>query len=212
MKKFPFKKLRPKLGAITASLHYNPYCDLPPTVWYTIKVEIEPLELGGSAAEPGLETLVEEPIIFDGLKFEKHQWNALTGSYKFNDDQNGSFYVSSSHNPVDVRELKLRYRDGITYEVEVLATFHFEYEGAGYADETTSLVFTAEHRGFDFHVPSWNEPEQVRFPAAWKIPSTAPNWPPETIRQFVQRYFDLTQFSSLKIESGMLHAKPTVPK
>lgn len=212
MKRFPFSRLRPKLGSITASLHYNPYSDLPPTVWYTIKLEIEPLELGSSAAEPDYEKVVDAPIIFDGLRFKHHQWNALTGTYKFHDEQNGSFYVTSAHNPVDVCELKLQFRDGATYDVKVLATFHFEYEGAGYADETTRLVFAAVHRGFIFHVPRWNEPEKVRFPASWKIPSTVPDWPPDTIRQFVQRYFDITQFTSLKIENGVLHAEPSPPK
>jgi hypothetical protein len=198
------------MGWITASLTYNPYCDLPPKVWHSISIEIEPLALGPDAAMPEYETTVDSNIVLDGLHIERHKWNSLDGTFTFDDDQNSSFYVSSAHNPVTVRELTLRYRDNATYDVDATATFHFEFEGAGYADETTRLVFPAVHRGFCFCVPRWNEPDEVAFPADWGVPSTSHDWSPDTIREFAQRYFDLTQFSALTIENGILRAEPTV--
>ena len=210
MKRFPFAHLRPKVGWITASLQYNPYCDLPPTVWHSISIEIEPLSLGADAAMPEYETTVDSNIVFDGLQISGHKWDSLNGTYTFDDDQNGSFYVSSAHNPVTVGELSLRYRDGVTYDVDATATFHFEFEGAGYADETTRLVFPAVHRGFCFCVPHWSEPDKVALPVDWGVPSTSPDWSPETIRDFTQRYFDLSQFPVITIEHGILRAEPTV--
>src|SRR5690349_18068310 len=115
MKRFPFARLRPKTAWFTASLQYNPYSDLPPTVWHSINLEIEPLALGQDAAMPEYETVVDSGIIFDGLIIEGGKWDSLDGLYTFDDDQNGSFYVSSAHNPVTVRELTLKYCGNATY-------------------------------------------------------------------------------------------------
>lgn len=210
MKRFPFARLRPKTGWIDASLVYNPYSDLPPTVWHSITIEIEPLVLGSDAAMPEYEATVDSNIVLGGLRIDRHKWSSLDGTFAFDDDQNGSFYVSSVHNPVTVRELSLRYRETATYDVDATATFHFEFEGAGYADETTRLVLPAVHRGFCFRVPRWNEPDQVEFPADWGIPSASHDWTPDTIRAFAQRFFDLTQCAAITIENGVLRAEPTV--
>ncbi len=209
MKRFPFSHLKPKMGWITASLIYNPHCSLPPTVWHTITLEIEPIELGSDAVMPEHQKAVDSQVIFDGLPIKAATWNSMDGTYSFGDEQNGSFYVSFAHNPVTVRELSLRYRGGTAYDVDATATFHFEYEDSGYADETTRLVFPAVYTGFSFSVPHWSNPANVSLPPEWGVPSTAPEWPSNTIRDFVQKHFDLSQFAEVTIEDRTLHAKPT---
>ena len=122
----------------------------------------------------------------------------------------GHFNVSSAHNPVTVRELTLKYCGNATYQIDATAMFHFEFEGAGYADETTRLVFRAIHHDFCFCVPRWSKPNDVTFPVDWGIPSTSHDWSPDTTRKFAQSHFDLTQFGSVTIENGILRAAPTV--
>jgi len=209
MKRFPFSRLKLKEGWISSSLIYNPHCNLPPTVIHEISIEIDPLELGADAAMPEYQQVVNSSIVFDGLIFERRSWNALGGSYTFGDDQNGSFYVSSAHNPVTVRQLTLQHRGGATYDADSVATFHFEYEDSGYADETTRLLFSAKYGGFRFCVPQWSTPDKIAFPSEWNIPSASRDWPESAIRDFAARYCDLSQFAKITIENGILSARPT---
>lgn len=200
--------MRPRVAWITARLHYNPYCDLPPTVVHAISIDIEPIELGTDAAMPDYETTVNSPMYFDGLALPARPWDDLTGTYHFKDDQDGSFCVSSAHNPVVLHELTLRHRDGALYDADATATFHFEFEDSGYADETTRLIFPVTHRGFVFCVPQWSEPDEVTFPADWRIPSVSHDWSAATIREFAGRYCDLSQYAEITIEDQILTARP----
>lgn len=145
---------------------------------------------------PEYENIIDSTIILSGLALDGLSWNSLSGTYTFDSiDQDGSFYVTSVHNPVTVNKLVLQYCGDTTYDVDATTTFHFEIEGSGYVEETSRLVFAAVHRGLVFFVPNRGTPDE---------------WSPNVTRNFVERYFDLSHFTEITIEDGVFFAKPSV--
>ncbi|MHA3774888.1 hypothetical protein ACXR0O_25490 [Verrucomicrobiota bacterium sgz303538] len=210
MKSFPFSRLKPIEAEITSHLAYNPYSDYPPAVRWTVRIDIAPLSLGPDAAAPEIETEVDSSILLAGLELNIRDWRELSGEFTwFGEHQDGSFCVTSAHNPVDARKLVLTRKEGALFDLDATMDFCFEFEGAGYTDETTRIVCPARYSGFRFCVPTWNEPAKVKFPKGWKVPSAEPQWSDDEILDFVRRYADLTPFASVEVTEGnYLEAKP----
>jgi hypothetical protein len=201
MNRFPFSKLKIKDAKIQNSLAYNPLADYEPKVRWSITLEIAPIDLSDSACLDS-ESTVESDILLDDLELDISSLNDLAGSFSFSEQQNGSFYVSWVHNPVDVIDLELRKLEDNKYQVDAKVQFFFEHESSGFQDEVVQLSFMATYIGFKFDVPHWTNPEAVDLPEEWNVPSTAPQWTDEQLRTFVSQYLDLSEYPEVEIRDG----------
>lgn len=209
MKRFPFARLKISQASISSSLTFNPYSDIPPKCRWTIDIGIEPLKLGDDAAMPDFEQVVDSNICLERLELEIASWRSLAGRFTFSEPQGGSFYVSHAHNPIDILDLTMTPKDGACFDVDATVEALFEYEGAGYQNEVTRLVFPATYEGFRFQVPTWSDPADVVFPPEWQVPSVEPSWTDQEIREFLSHHINLSDHMPLTIEKGQfVEAKP----
>ncbi len=200
LKRFPFDRLTINKASIISSLHYNVGC--PPKVRWCIGISIEPLDLGDDAAYPELETTVDSGVSLDQLELSIQNWRQLAQTFEFSESQNGSFYVTSAHNPVDAVRLEIRSAGGMEFDITATARFQFEFEQSGYEDDLIQLAFRATYEGFRFSVPTWNDPKSVDLPIEYGIPSMNAEWSQYDMLSFVGRYVDLSQYNPPNIEDN----------
>jgi hypothetical protein len=213
MKRFPFSRLQIREAVIESSLRYNAYPPYhEPKIRWSIEIEIEPLELKDDAFDPDLEKVVDSNLELEELDLNVSSWRDLAGVFESLESQDGSFYVSSAHNLIEVVKLTMTFNGGTGFTVDATLRFCFELENSGYQDEIVRLVFPATYRGFRFRVPRWNEPVTVRCPDEWGVPSNEPEWTDEQILGFVERYIDLAPYEAPVIKDhNHLSAKPARP-
>jgi hypothetical protein len=181
-------------ASIVSSLHYN--VGVPPKVRWCINMPIAPLDLGDDAAYPELETIVDSAVSFDELDLDIEDWRELANTFEFSSSQNGSFYVTSAHNPVDAIRLTITDLGNTLFQIAATARFCFEFEQSGYQDAVVDLNFTAKYVGFHFCVPTWTDPNSVILPAEYGVPSMQPDWTHQEILSFVAQHLDLSQFDA----------------
>ena len=199
LKRFPFDQLTITEASIVSSLHYN--VGYPPKVRWCFRISIEPIELGDNAAYPDLETTVESGFSFDELELEIQNWHQLAQTFEFSGSQNGSFYVTSAHNPVDVVKLEIRSAGATEFDIAATALFQFEFEQSGYEDGVVQIAFRARYEGFGFGIPTWNDPASV-LPKEYGVPSMEAEWSQYDILSFAGRYIDLSQYDAPTINDN----------
>ena len=165
-------------------------------------LEIEPLILGVDAVDPEFENEIDSEITLDEIELDIPNWHHLENHFEFTNSQNGSFYVSTAHNPVDALSLDFTRVNDNNFDVSAKSKFCFEFEGSGYRDEIVDLRFAAKYVGFSFVVPTWNEPKSIEFPPDWSVPSTEPEWTGDQILTFVSKYVDLNAYQSPEISKN----------
>ncbi len=203
LKRFPFSRLTIKEASIRATLMYNPYPPRTvPKVRWSIGIQTHPMELKEATIDPDLETVVDSPITLEQLDLDIASWHDLAGTFALSvDSQDGTFCVSTAHNPVHVEKLIMTSEGGTRFNVDATMRFYFELEGTGFRDEVIRLSFPAKYEGFTFCVPDWSEPSKAKCPARWGVPSNKPEWTDKQLLGFVQRYIDLSQYERPKIKS-----------
>lgn len=205
LKDFPVHKVRAKTASLGASLIYNP--DLEPTVWYSIGIELEPIELGDDAYAPDVfgETL-ETELRLGGIVIPARSWTEIDGEYGPVEDQGeSSVYVSSVHVPIDIKSVVIKPIKGNRFRVHLELLIDFEYAGAGYRSTTLTLDVEADYEGVGFYVPQWNEPDKVKFPDEWRIPAT---FDERTVAELLGRFVDLDGYRLTRDEDSY-HLQPT---
>lgn len=209
LKDFPVSKLKPEFARFGGSLHFNPHCNHPPTIWYRIGIDLESFDLGENAPDPEFwGTTVDTTLSAGGIVLPLRDWREIGGEFgPIEDVGEGSIYVSSVHNPVDVSLIRFERIQGTRFRINLNAAIAFEFEGAGFRDTKCSLEFEADYAGLSFHAPIWNDPDSVEFPDAWNIPE---EFNETTVKELFERFVD-TALYDLKQdgESFWLHPRDT---
>jgi hypothetical protein len=190
LKTFPSHKVRARSAVLGARLTYNPYSKLQPTIWHAIEIELEPIDLGDDAYAPDIfgETL-ETSVRLGGIALAERSWTSIAGEQgPVEDTGSSSMYVSNVHVPVDIVSLVFDRLQGKRFAIHVELWLDFEYAGAGYRNTLLALDMEADYDGVSFRVPQWNEPDKVKFPEDWRIP-TAFN--ERTVAELFGRFVDL---------------------
>src|SRR5690349_7245553 len=106
-KRFPFHRMEVTGGAMSSSIYWNPYCDLPPTHFYSLHIAHAPLVLGKDANEEDAEY---HPVVDSGFSLEaiefpgRRSWKDLDGLRTWEPSEHygdASIYISGRHNLVD---------------------------------------------------------------------------------------------------------------
>lgn len=200
LKHFPVSKLKPQTTSFSGSLHFNPYCKLSPVVWYEIKIDLEPFDLGEDVPDdPYTEyfgTEVETTLIAGGIILPFRDWRQISGEYgPVENVGQGHIYVSGVHNTVDTERIRFERIQGARFRILIDLAIAFEYESAGFYDTKCSLEFETEFTGLSFDAPVWSSPDTVKFPQDWRIPKSFDG---TTVTELFERFvdtnlYDLTQ-------------------
>jgi hypothetical protein len=193
LKNFPISKLKPIASRFGGSLEFNPYCDLPPTIWYRIGIDLEPFDLGADA--PYAEyfgTQVDTTLSAGGIVLPFRDWRQISGEFgPVEDVGEGSIYVSSVHNSVDVASIRFKRIQGTRFRINLDVAIAFEAEDTGFRDTTCSLEIEVEYEGLSFLAPTWANPESVKFPGDWKIPD---EFDEITVCELFERFVDTESY------------------
>jgi len=189
LKDFPVSKLKPKFASFGGSLQFNPYCDLPPTIWHRISIDFESFDLGESAPDPQFfGTTVDTDLSAGGIILSFRDWREIGGEFgPIEDVGEGSIYVSNVHNPVDVSLIRFERIQGTKFRINLDVAIAFEFEGSGFRDTTCSFEFEVDYSGLSFHAPIWNDPDSVEFPDVWNIPE---EFNEATVMELFERFVD----------------------
>jgi hypothetical protein len=183
MKPFPIEKLIPIGSSMEARIEFNPFAKIPPSLWYGIGIRFENVI-------PDQETLF---IDLDGIFLPERQWQKLSGTYRPEKRwENGSVYVDSVHNPVDLHALTFLRRQGNFFDVKAELYIDFAFEGAPYENTAVTLDFTTEFLGIKFREPNWSDPSSVKFPREWRIPH---EFSQESVDELVSRFVDIDVYT-----------------
>lgn len=206
LKQFPMELVRPVEARFGGSLHYNPYCDLSPTIWYNFGVTLAPIELGESAVAPDLfgDTL-ETQLALGGIVIPQCSWKGIAGEYGPVEDQGeSSVYVSNVHVPIDIESVVFSRLSGCNFRIQLALHIDFEHAGAGYANAGVALEIEAQYEGLSFCIPRWTNPEEVVFPKPWRIPARFNN---STVSEMFARFVDLDGYR-LEEDEDSFHFHP----
>ena len=104
MTRIPADRFRPKSGQMRAHLFQNQHIRLAPTLFYDITIPLEPFDSGLEWEEQPVHT--EFRLEFVRLPIK--DWRDLDGkSFEVaQDDADGSIYLGTAHNPVDIRRIQ----------------------------------------------------------------------------------------------------------
>lgn len=186
--RFPVEQIRVVSAGFGGSIHYNPIANLAPCLWYGFGVDLAPIELGDAAAHDRERTL-RTSLSFGGIVLPQRRWTDISGVYgPIPDVGDGSIYLSSVHNPIDIRRVSFRRLEGVRFAVNVELLIAFECGGSGFEDAVVSLEFEADYGGVSFYVPEWTNPDQIRFPPEWRIPAAFDD---DSVREIFSRFIDL---------------------
>lgn len=138
-------------------------------------------------------------------------WKTLPGEYRLDSTHGSDMWISGmNYGLVDLNKVTITSKGGASYEVVLDLTFNFDE--TSFRKGRRSISFQADYKGLKFLAPVWNEPAEVKFPLAWKIPTTAPHWSDEAVREFVSAHVSLSTFSKVVIDQSgsytILEAKP----
>lgn len=189
LKDFPVSKLKPTDSGFGGSLEFNPYCDLPPTIWYGLGIDLEPFDLGDDAPDPEYSgTEVDTTLSAGGIILPFRDWREISGEFgPIEDVGEGSIYVSGVHNPVDISSIRFDRIHGTRFHINLDLAIAFEFEGAGFRDTTCSLEVEVDYAGLSFYAPTWTDPDSVKFPSDWKIPE---EFDEATVKELFDRFVD----------------------
>jgi hypothetical protein len=144
MIKIPTDRFKPKPGTMHAYLFENPYAGIEPRLFYDIAIPLEPFDSGLDDEEQPVETLFSLNFItfpvtdwrkFDGQSFEMAQGDA-----------DGSIYLGSRHNPVDINLIRFTRLDGFLFRVKCSLSCNFEFERVA-ENATIELRTDVEFKG-----------------------------------------------------------------
>lgn len=194
LKNFPVSKLKPKASRFGGSLEFNPYCELPPTIWYRIGIDLEPFDLGEDAPDPEYSgTEVDTTLSAGGIILPFRDWRQISGEFgPVEDVGEGSIYVSGVHNPVDIASIRFERIQGMKFRINLDIAIAFEFEGAGFRDASCSLEIEVDYSGLSFYAPTWTNPDAVIFPEDWKIPD---EFDEATVKELFERFVDTESYN-----------------
>jgi hypothetical protein len=183
--RFPSEQLNPTQAGFGATLEFNPYAKLPPSLWYAFHVDLAPIELGENAYAPDVfGTVIKTTLVMGGIELPFRRWTEIEGAFgPFKDVGEGSLYVSDAHNTVLVQSLEMSRKVDCTWNVSASIAIDFE---SGYERVETTVEFAAAYTGISFVVPEWTK--TPRFPKSWRIPS---EFTQDTVDEMVARFVDL---------------------
>ena len=189
LKIFPVTNMRPKHTGFQGSLEFNPYVNIPPSIWYNIGIELEEIELGDNAPDPELwGTKVDATLDLGGIVIPQRRWFDISGTIgPIKDVGESSVYISDAHNPIDIRSVTFKRLEGVCFAIDLDFLIDFDFEGAGFENAECSLSIEADYKGISFFVPDWSDPKSVKFPAEWRIPS---EYNESTIIELFERFVD----------------------
>ena len=193
LKRFPTSKLKPASASFGGRLAFNPYCELPPTIWYGIGIALEPFDLEDCAPDPDLwGTTIDTTLSSGGIILPFRDWKKINGELgPIEDVGEGSIYVSGVHNPVDIRLVRFKRIGGTKFRINLDLEIAFEFEGSGFSDTRCSLEIEPEYSGLSFYAPIWNDPDSVEFPNDWKIPE---NFDKTSVQELFERFVDTSLY------------------
>jgi len=202
---FPVDKVRVVGSSFGGFLHYNPYAELPPQVWYKVGLDIAPIDLGEAAYAPEhFGTVVDTTMSLGGIRISQRHWAEIDGEYgPVEDVGDSSIYVSNTHVPIDIESVVFRWLAGARFRIELQLLIAFEWAGAGYRDARLNLATEAAFDGLGFNVPQWTDPN-VTFPKEWRIPS---DFNDRTVSKMVSRFVD-TDGYRLERSNDSFHFTP----
>ena len=126
MTKVPVETFRAKRGAMQAQITQNRLIGLAPTLFYTITIPLEPFDSGFEWDEQPLHTAFR----LDFIELPVKDWRTLAGRIFAvpPDKSDGSIYVGTAHNPVDIRHLAFTRRSGTVLHIHCILFCDFEAE------------------------------------------------------------------------------------
>lgn len=206
LKIFPVREIKPQSSRFGGSLIFNPYSDLPPTIWYSVGIDIAEIELGSNAPAPDLwGTKVDTTLILGGILLPQRRWMDISGVFgPIEDVGESSVYISDVHNPIDINSVTFSLIQGAVFRIDFDLLIAFEYEGSGFMDAECSISVEAEYQGLSFNEPVWNDPDSVSFPEKWQIPS---EFNEITVSELFERFVDTDSYS-IKSDKGYYHFIP----
>jgi hypothetical protein len=119
-------RFRPKSGQMRAHLFQNPHIRLAPTLFYDITIPLEPFDSGLEWEEQPVHT----EFRLEFMKLPMKDWRDLDGkSFEVaQDDADGSIYLGSAHNPVNVRRIQFTRLGETTLRINCSLLCDFESE------------------------------------------------------------------------------------
>lgn len=126
MTQIPTNQFKPKLGTMRAHLFENPNAGIEPTLFYDITI---PLELFDSGLDYELQP-EETSFRLDSIKFPITDWRGFDGQLfeVAKDDADGSIYLGSAHNPVDINLIRFTRLGDFRFWIECMLFCDFGFE------------------------------------------------------------------------------------
>lgn len=195
-RRFPVEELRPVSASFGGSLVFNPFAQLPPSLWYGVEIDLDAIELGHAGATEALET----QLIFGGIVLPQRDWREISGSIGPVDDQGeSSIYVDDVHTPIELHRVAFERVDGIQFLIELDFTIDFESEELAYDNARTQISVQADYQGLFFHEPVFADPSAVKIPREWNVPD---RFDTSTVRAFFERFVDTRRYAIEQQDQG----------
>ena len=137
MRKIPVDNFKAKIGNMRAHLFHNPTIGLAPTLFYDIKIPLEPFDSGLEWEEQPVNTEFQ----LDFLVFPVKDWREFDGkSYNdmSEDDADASVYLGNAHNPVYIKNISFEYLAQNRFRLDCTLLCDFTFETVA-DDETVKL-------------------------------------------------------------------------
>ena len=126
MTKIPIDRFRAKPGQMQARLFQNLHIGLAPTLFYDITIPLEPFDSGLEWEEQPVHT----EFRLEFVRLPVKDWRDLDGeSFEIaQDDADGSIYLGTAHNPVDIRRIQFTRLGETTLRIDCALFCDFESE------------------------------------------------------------------------------------
>jgi len=126
MTKIPIDRFSAKPGQMQAHLFQNLHIGLAPTLFYNIMIPLEPFDSGLEWEEQPVHT----EFRLEFVRLPTKDWRNLDGkSFEVaQDDADGSIYLGTAHNPVDIRRIQFTRLSETTLQINCSLFCDFESE------------------------------------------------------------------------------------
>ncbi|MEO7838751.1 MAG: hypothetical protein ABIU06_05325 [Anaerolineales bacterium] len=145
MRKIPVSNFKAKLGSMNAHLFHNPSIGLEPTLFYEIRIPLEPFASGLEWEEQPVNTEFQ----LDFLVFPVKDWRELNRkSYDDISEENAdaSVYLGTAHNPVQIKHIYFEHLEQNKFRIECILLCNFAFERVA-NKETVKLSAEADFEG-----------------------------------------------------------------
>jgi hypothetical protein len=131
MTTIPTDRFKPKRGSMHAFVFENRSINLAPTLFYSIDIPLKPFSSGlDHESQP-----VKTSFSLEFIRIPVVDWRRLDRqSFEIaQDDCDGSIYVGSAHNPVNINQIRFKRAGNFMFRID--CTLFCDFESEGVADD-----------------------------------------------------------------------------